>query len=198
MKQIAAAVLVLALLLVLAACSADTRAAERAATHVDGVILREEALTRFRAGLTPVTTLEGGDDSREALVRRFVRGLERGDTLQLASLLLTLEEFAYLYYPTTPQSLPPYDLSPGLMWFLMQGNSRKGLYRALAERGRQPLGHVGHRCDAPPSREGENTVWAPCVILRLQAPGDTAAERLFGAIIERDGRYKFLSFANGL
>lgn len=198
MKEIVAGAVVLTALLVPAACSTDTEAAQRAATHVDSVTFREEALARFRAELTPVTALEGGAASREALVRRFVRGLESGDTLQLAALHLTQEEFAYLYFLTTPRSLPPYDLSPGLMWFLMQGHSRKGLYRALAERGGTPLNYVGHRCDGPPSREGENTIWAPCLLLRIQAPGDTVAERLFGAIIERDGQYKFLSFANGL
>jgi hypothetical protein len=32
----------------------------------------------------------------------------------------------------------------------------------------------------------------------MQAPGDTVDERLFGPIVERHGRFKFVSFANKL
>jgi hypothetical protein len=32
----------------------------------------------------------------------------------------------------------------------------------------------------------------------VQAPGDTLEERLFGPIVEREGVFKFLSFANKL
>jgi hypothetical protein len=35
-------------------------------------------------------------------------------------------------------------------------------------------------------------------VLRVQAPGDTVEERLFGLILEREGRFKFVSLANQL
>ena len=131
-------------------------------------------------------------------MQRFVEALEVLDSVTLAGLSLTREEFAYLYYPTNPQSLPPYDLSPSLFWFLLEGNGHKGLRQALEERGGKPLRYVDHVCTGEPSHEGENTVFGPCLIRRVQAPGDTVSERLFGPIIERDGRYKFVSLANKL
>ncbi len=163
---------------------------------VDSARSREEALARFRTGVPAPPGLAGGASSREALVRAFVRATEAADTAALRALVLTRAEFAWLYYPTAPQGLPPYDLSPPLLWFLTDGASRQGLRRLLADRAGRPLGYAGHDCDPRPSREGENTVWGPCVVRRVRAPGDTVAERLFGPIVERDGRYKLVSLAN--
>jgi hypothetical protein len=32
----------------------------------------------------------------------------------------------------------------------------------------------------------------------VRAPGDTATARLFGSVLERDGTFKFVSYANDL
>jgi hypothetical protein len=112
--------------------------------------------------------------------------------------VLDKAEFAFLYYPTNPEALPPYDLEPALMWFLQEGSSRRGRGLLLAERAGRSLGYLSHRCNEPPSRQGKNLVWGPCFIVRLQSPGDTIAERLFAQLIERDGVFKFVSYANKL
>lgn len=190
-----------AFLPVLAACAGKRPSgagAPAAPSHVDSVVPRAVALDRFRAGLDSVDTLSGGAPSLDALVRRFVRALEARDTAALAAMVLTRQEFGWVYYPTNAQGLPPYDLGPDLMWFTLVENSRKGLTHALEERGGRPLGYAGYSCDPRPSREGANTLWGPCVIRRVQAPGDTTTERLFGLVIERGGRFKFVSLANRL
>ena len=166
--------------------------------QVDSLAPRAEQLARFREGLIEPTELTGGAASRDALVQRYVRALERADTAGLAALAITRAEFAFLYYPTSPEALPPYDLSPGLMWFMLEQNSRKGLLHALEERGGRPLGYVGYRCDAAPSRQGANTVWGPCLVRRRQAGGDVIDERLFALMLERNSRFKFVSLANKL
>jgi len=170
----------------------------RAPAHVDRVAPRAAQLARFRDGLAPSARFAGGAATREDLVRGFIAALERRDTAALARKALTRTEFASLYYPTTPEAHPPYDLEPALMWFLIENGSARGLAAALAERGGRPLAYVGHRCDEPPRVQGRNRVWGPCIVLRLQAPGDTIAERLFGPIVERDGTFKFVSYANKL
>ena len=95
---------------------------------------------------------------------------------------------------TAKQGLPPYDLSPSLMWFVVDGGSNKGMTRLLQDRGGKPLHVVGYTCDPQSSVEGENTSWGPCALKRVQAPGDTVEERLFGLIVERGGEWKFLSY----
>ena len=163
-------------------------------THVDSVVPREVAIERFRDGTTKVERFTGGAHSRDALVHAWVKAVETSDTASLTRMAITRDEFAWLYYPTAQQGLPPYDLSPSLMWFVLEGGSSKGRSRLLQERGGKPLHVVGYSCDPKSNREGENTVWGPCTIKRLQAPGDTVEERLFGLIVERGGEWKFLSY----
>jgi hypothetical protein len=181
-----------------AACGSDGRPGRaEAATHVDSIVPRDVELAQFRAGLVEPTGLTGGAASRDALVRRFMDALEHRDTTTLESLRMTQAEFAYLYYPTNPEARPPYDLSPGLMWFLLEGRSRRGLVHALEDRGGVTLHYAGYSC-ANRSRQGDNTVWSGCTVRRRQAAGDTMVEMLFGPIIERGGRFKFVSYANKL
>jgi hypothetical protein len=165
---------------------------------VDSVVPRESALARFQGSISQVDSLTGGAASRDQLVRRFVTALEKGDTVALGSLVLTQSEFGWLYYPTNPEGLPPYRLTPQLMWFMLEGHSDKGYLRLLQLRAGKSLRLISHRCEGEPSRQGENTVWGPCLMLRLGEKGDTISERLFGQIVERGGRYKFVSYANKL
>jgi hypothetical protein len=182
-----------------AACSRSDATPESAAGQAaDSVVPREVALQRFREGLDSVAELSGGARSRDELVRRFIRALETRDTAEVRTLAMTKAEFAWLYYPTTPQGLPPYDLSPEMLWFLTFERSQQGIAHAFEQRGGQPLRYVGYACDPDVSIEGQNRVQGPCLVRRLQAPGDTVAERLFGLVIERGGRFKFVSYANRL
>jgi hypothetical protein len=167
-------------------------------SHVDSAVPRAIALARFQRGNGKVTALAGGAPSRDELVRRFARAVEAGDTAALRRLLLSRAEFAWLYYPTSAQGLPPYDLSPELMWFMTVEQSNRGMGALLTERARQPVGLAGYRCLGDSTVEGANRLWGPCVVRRVQAPGDTVEERLFGPIVGRGGRYKFLSYSNKL
>ncbi len=137
-----------------------------------------------------------------AVVTRFwlayVRALAQRDTAALASMAVSRAEFAYLYYPTAAEGLPPYDLEPGLMWYLLQQRSERGIRRALAVYGGQRLKLLGHECGTEVSREGENTVAGPCVLRLRDQRGQAVSVRLLTQILERGGRYKILSYANKL
>lgn len=184
-------------LLLAAACATEPRESTPAtAAVVDSVIPREEALRRFRIGLDTVTALSGGAPSRDALVRDYVQALAAADTAAVKRLTMTKAEFAWLYYPESAQGLPPYDLSPSLMWFMMDEQSRKGLSRALAERGGRAYAYAGYSCEGEGVMEGPNTLWGPCLVRRVVAPGDTVPERLFGQIMGRGGVYKITTHTN--
>ena len=164
---------------------------------VDSARSREEALAEFRSRIDTARALEHGAASRDELLERFVSALERRDTTALTRLALTPGEFGWLYYPTNPQALPPYDLEPGLMWFMIEGKSRQGLTRLLEQRAGAPLHYLGVTCEGP-NHQGENDVYGPCTVTRLRAPGDTVRERLFGLVMERGGQWKFVSYGNKL
>ena len=175
-----------------APAATDGKAA--APQHVDSVVPRDVALAQFREGTRQVDRFTGGATSRDALVQAWVKAVEANDTASLARMRISRDEFAWLYYPTAKQGLPPYDLSPSLMWFVVDGGSNKGEARLLQDRGGKPLHVVGYSCDPQSSVEGENTSWGPCTLKRVPTPGDTVEERLFGLIVERGGEWKFLSY----
>ncbi len=160
--------------------------------------VRQAELAAFRDGLQEVRGLEGGEPNREALVRRFLSLVGSRDTAGLAGLQLNRAEFAWLYYPTTPQAHPPYDLDPGTLWFTTQAQSGKGLSNVLGRLGGKRLEFAGERCEGEASREGENTVYGPCVVRLVSPPADTSEGRLFGLVVERAGQWKFVSLANDL
>jgi hypothetical protein len=182
-----------------AGCSRSEASGSRppAAAVVDSALPTEEALRRFRQGRTEPAGLRGGKSDPEALVRAFVSALERRDTVGLRALALDAEEFAWLYYPSSPMSRPPYQLAPDLMWLQLQVQSEKGASLLLSERGGAPLAYLGHRC-ASERREGENRVLGHCRVRRVTAERDTVEESLFGLIVERAGVYKFVNYANKL
>jgi hypothetical protein len=185
----------------LAFAMASCSGAEAKPAHagvVDSVVPRHSAVARFQRVARRVDGLSGGARSRDQLVRRFAAALERRDTVALGSLVMTKSEFAWLYYPSNPEGLPPYSLRPQLMWFMLEARSRQGFHKLMKQRAAKPLRLLAHRCKGEPSRQGENTVWGPCLVLRRGETGDTISERLFGQIIERGGRYKFVSYANKL
>jgi hypothetical protein len=199
-----------ALLLSAAACESHERPPTRLATVaassrltgarnepavVDSSLPLEEALRRFRVGLSVVKRLSGGAPTRDALVRRFVRAVEQRDTAAVRAMVLSRAEFAYLYYPDSPFTREPHEQMAGLVWFFTQANSSKGITRAFNRLGGQSLAYRGHQCNVRPKRQGPNRLWENCVVRLGQ--GNTDAElRLFGSIIERDGRLKFVSYAN--
>jgi hypothetical protein len=180
-------------LAVTAGCGRAVAPARAAVT--DSAVPWDEALRRFRAGMVEPTELSHGAPSRATLVGWFVRAAGRGDGEALRRLALTPAEFAWFFYPTSPYARPPYDLSPEVFWLTLDAEGGSGLARLLAQFGGRPVGFAGYSCPALPSVEGENRVHAPCTV---RVAGDTLGQRMFGPIIERDGRFKFVNLANRL
>jgi hypothetical protein len=188
------------MLTTVAACeSPDARAdLPKTGRVVDSILPREEALRRFRDGLTPVDALAGGADSRDELVAAFARAIAAADTATMARLAVSRAEFAYLYYPTAVEGKPPYDLEPGLMWFILYERSNEGARKTLTRYGGHPMTLVDYDCGVSPHREGENTIYGPCTVRWKTEAGDMVSVRLVSKILERGGRFKFLSYANQL
>jgi hypothetical protein len=166
---------------------------------VDSVFPVEESLRRFRASLAhEALALEDAAGSRDELVQRFVDALEAADRDALVRLVLNRAEFGHRYYEHTRFTRPPYELAPEILWFQIQNRSGRGLHRLLERLGGRPLGFQGYSCNPDPEAEGPNRIWTDCVLRITDLRGDTDEARLFGAIVERDGSFKFVSYANEL
>ncbi|MEX1257541.1 MAG: hypothetical protein WEG36_07990 [Gemmatimonadota bacterium] len=168
-------------------------------SHVDSLFSIEEELRRFRMGLGEVAELAGGAPSRDGLVDTFIEALESANAFRLAGLVMTRAEFAWVYYPHSWNTQPPYDLPPDLLWSHQQNYSSRGLSRLLQRYGGRTLHSTGHRC---PDEDGEplgpGRIWTGCTVIGKLPTGEEVEERLFGGIVEFGGRFKLLSFANQL
>ena len=175
---------------------------------VDSILPVEEELRRFRLAVREqgastgtdtndiVTALTSGSVSREALIRRFIRALATSDSSDLRAMRLTAREFADLVYPESAHTRPPYRQSPALVWNQVSNPSASGLTRLLRRLGGQPLGYVNHSCARKPESQGANIIWTECTVVLMDSSSEATRHRLFGSIIERDGRFKFVSYSN--
>jgi hypothetical protein len=166
---------------------------------IDSLLPIEEELRRFRAAIGGVATsaLSGGMPTMDSLLEGFVRAVERADTTALGRLSVSAREFADLVYPESRYTSPPYRQSPGFLWSQVVLRSDVGLKRLLDRLGGRRVRMVGYDCDSLGVMEGRNRYWTNCAVrLRTDSAGTTRL-RLFGTIIERDGAFKFMSYANG-
>jgi hypothetical protein len=204
MKLIGISILTAMASALIGACGSDSpetaAAAIEARAHgtVDSIFPIEEEIRRFRAVLGPdPVKLAGGAGSLDALVERFERALVEADTAAFADMLMTRDEFGWLYYPSTIFTAPPYQLAPGLVWFQVENGSSRGLGRLLDRLGGRPIEFGGHTCASEPLIQGVSRVWERCAV-RFEAPDEDPRElELFGSILERDGVFKFVSYTNG-
>ena len=165
---------------------------------VDSILPIEEEVRRFREGVgEEATLLVGGASSRDELVADFITALQAADTATIVAGALTPAEFIDLYFPHTVYMRPPYQMDPAYIWFQMQNQGSRGLSRALNRYGGRDFTYDGYACPDEPALEGPNRVWEKCVV-RVVGGAAAAELRLFGPIIERDGRYKFVMYGNGL
>ena len=164
---------------------------------VDSILPVEEQLRRFRENMTePLNAFVGGGTTADELVRSFVRAVESADTVALVRITISRAEFAWLIYPDSPLSSRPYQQAPDLVWMQHAASSVTGLARVLERLGGRSIGYRGWSCDRQPFLEGRNRIWRGCIVQFDQAP-DAKSLQLFASIVERSGRYKILSYANG-
>jgi hypothetical protein len=176
---------------------ANEQSMARAGTVIDSALPMQELIGRFRTGLPAVDGLVGGERSREALVRRFLVALATRDTVTLTVIVVTRQEYAYIYFPGSHLAKPPYELDPGYAWFHTRSESESGIRRTMRRFGGHSLAYAGHQCTADLTRQGPVKLWTNCVV-RLRVDGGPFVEAgLFDAIIEHQGDFKFFSYASG-
>jgi hypothetical protein len=190
----------LALLAATTASSACSRSDARTTLEPQSDTLHsaEESLRRFRETLTPVESLAPTFEGKEHVARTFVAAIAANDVKAVALTLMTRAEFAWLYYPENPISEPPYELPVGIAWFELEGNSLAGVRRALATYGGRSVVFRDVECPGTPVVQGPHRLWNGCMVLLGHGDASDSVVRMFGSIIERDGRFKLVTAANDL
>ena len=129
-------------------------------------------------------------------MRRLVKALAAQDTVEMRGMVLSAREFADLVYPSSQYTHAPYRQSPALVWMQIVNPSVSGFTRLTRRRGGVAFRYVDHSCKPKPEEQGPNRLWAGCQLRVVGPAGDTTTQRWFGSIIERNGRFKFVSYAN--
>jgi hypothetical protein len=197
--------------LVIVACrgdapAADATEAEKQAAHVqevvaaggvvDSIIPIAEALRRFRADLPQQDTLYHASPSREALVQRLAAAVSARDTAALNAMVLSRAEFAWLFYEESAMARPPYEAPPALLWGQILTSSDEGARQLVNRLGGKLIEVSAFTCPNAVEREGRSALHKRCTV-RFSARGEPPLEgNLFGTIIERDGRFKFIGLGN--
>lgn len=166
------------------------------AARADSQYAPAAMIARFRQQQAPARVTAFGSDastSRDALVARYVHALEHADTAAFRAMRLSLGEFAWTYYADAPLAKPPYELDPDVMWMQISAQSDRGLTRALQRFGGRPFGLTTTRCEAPTTSGALR--FHTCTITGT-ITGRAVALPL--SIVERDGRFKFVGYANQL
>jgi len=178
------------------AATASAATPPAAGAVVDSAFPMDVQIERFRRGTPQVTHLRSDITSRDSLVRSIIAGLARSDTAALERLAVNVAEYAWLYFPTTKVAQPPYEVPPALAWFQVQEKNRRGALRALRELGGHRITFKSYHCDAEPAVEGQNRIWSGCVATFSRDGAAMVDLKLFGAILERSGRFEVLSYQN--
>lgn len=134
--------------------------------------------------------------SRDSLVGALMASIAQNDSLALRNMTVNRAEYAYLYYPTSVYARKPYQLAPDIAWMLNSQNNAKGLTRLLARYGGQVLALERYECRTGITEKANRHSRDCTVTFTDQSRNKVQTQRLFGSIIERDGRFKVLSFAN--
>jgi hypothetical protein len=190
-------------LLAAAGCTAgegaDGRGADkvRTAVHVDSIFPIEEEIRRFASAHGTAESLAGGAESLSELTEMFAAAANSGDADAIRALMVTRAEFGSLHYPHTQHARPPYELAPALVWFQLENRSGRGITRLLRWIEGAELETGAVRCD-PAQPHGSGRLWTGCTVDVRQADGSVDPMRLFGPVLEHDGRFKLLSAANEL
>ncbi|MDQ8164358.1 MAG: hypothetical protein P3A28_01190 [Gemmatimonadota bacterium] len=180
----------------------DTTSGDSAApvlNRVDSALTLAEHLRRFREAVGPnPDTLRNAASSVHSLAVRWADAITAQDTGALVAMSLDRAEFAWLVFPDMPMAKPPYEMPPGLLWSQLTGNSDEGLRKALERFEGRRVTVTSAACPTPPEPEGPNLLRQGCVLTLRVDGAPLPAERYFGSIVERDGRFKLVSHANKL
>lgn len=163
---------------------------------VDSIFPMEEMVRRFQAESgDAVSALSGGERSMDALLRRYWALLVDGDTLAMTPLVASQREFAYVYFPDSRELTD--GVPPAISWLMLSSNSGRGLTRALREAGLSEAEPRGTVCQPLELAGGRSRIIGPCAVIRTRG-GQRDTLWFVKHVIERDGIFKLMSFANDL
>ena len=133
-------------------------------------------------------------ESAEAVAAAMLDALAASDPARLRVLALSETEFADAVWPALPSSRPEVNLPLEYAWGTLQQNSRASLAMTVREHGGKTY-RLQRVAMGTPTRYGAFIVH-PDTSVVVREPGSGAERRLklFGSLIEQEGRWKIFSY----
>ena len=152
------------------------------------------ALAGCAASEAPVA-LSRTFDSPEALARTVLAALAERDESTLAALPLTAVEFRTIVWPELPASRPEVNLPVEYAWGDLHTKSQAYLASTFGDFAGRRLELVAVEFAGDTTAYRTFTVHRDTVLtVRAEGAGALERVRLFGSVLERDGRFKLFSF----
>ena len=170
---------------------APRRASAAVAVIVALVLLG--ATSEIRSG-RPSPPLAHTFDSAEAAAGAVLEALAGRDGGTLARLALTEHEFREIVWPELPSSRPEVNLPVAYAWGTLAQNSQGSLAATLAAHGGRRYTLTSVRVTGRSTRYHTFTVHRDIALDVLDEAGARHQVRVFGSLLERDGRWKVFSF----
>jgi hypothetical protein len=152
------------------------------------------ALALLTAACGSVPPLANTRGSAAELATAVLEGFERRDRSGLRALAVTEQEFRDHVWPELPAARPERNLPFSYVWGDLQMKSEYALGQSLENHGGQPLELMAV------TPRGETTQYKGYVVHReaeltvKDSAGRIRELRLFGSILEKDGRFKVFSY----
>jgi hypothetical protein len=145
-------------------------------------------------GCGPPVTLSNSFDSPEAAARAVLAALDRRDVETLERLALTEDEFRRLVWPQLPASRPERNIPLNYAWKTTHARSRQQLQERLAEWPPGGLELVKVEFAEETTDYQTYRVHRDTTLTLRGADNNVVTKRIFGSMIEQNGRYKVYSY----
>ena len=151
-------------------------------------------LASVRAWPAPAAPLAGTHPSPEALAEAVLAAFRRGAVDDLRALALTEQEFRDHVWPALPASRRERNMPFEFVWGRLHQNSEAHLRQTLGRFGGRSLTLIRVEFTGESTAYGRVRVHRGTRLVLRDPAGREQASRLFGAVVEEDGRFKVFSF----
>jgi hypothetical protein len=133
-------------------------------------------------------------ESPEALARAVLSAVERRDANALGALALNKEDFGEHVWPELPAARPERNLSVNFVWGDLNQKSNVTLRDTLAVHGGKTYEFISIRFLGDTTAYKSYRVHRESELTVRDADGTEQQLRMFGSVLEKDGRYKVFSY----
>jgi hypothetical protein len=131
---------------------------------------------------------------QQELFDNLLEALEKKDTAALVGMMISEKEFKEWLWWEFPASRPETNISSQFAWDNHAINSSKGLRLALRDFGGNKLVYVSHRFEEAEDKYQTFVIHTKTRVMVADTTGKEWEMKVFGSVVEMNGRYKLLSY----